>query len=412
MAKLKDYLTTGKDIVSGKVSIKDAYERGRYTTGGVLRTGLENVNMNEGALSYGKVKKQKTGLPKDYLYSKSHKSSSSKKSSGSSDRNGLSSKEYKAKYGKSYDDGGQSQALKKQKSAEKDRMRKMKKAYDKLYGTLRDNLLEQRGDVEGQHNTAISGLDMNYNNAMERADAGREETTRFYDESEEDLRSSYEDQRKERERIFTARNITNSSYYIDAVTDADKEFNKVLGRLNEDEAKTYAEQDRQIKELSQERMSKRGEIDSAFAQAMRQIENNLAQTDFQKATAMQNLQDEYNSKMATIEQQLSQIEMAQAQFRERVSSYSVNTGYQANQYNYDSGNDKLKRQSMSPEELTRQALMAGKNGANKDDKENRLMSQDRQQGANMSYANPWPQWSQPKQPQQIIPTKKRSIGNF
>ncbi len=305
---------------------------------------------------------------------------------------------------KKHDDGGKSDALKKQDKAEKERRKKMKKAYDNLYSSLRGNLEAQKGDVQAQRESAFGGLESDYTSAMTRAESGKQETSRYYDESEADMREEYGQQKKDRARIFQGRNITNSSYYIDAVTEADTAFNKTLSRMNENEARTILEQDTQISELGNQRMQKRQEIEMAYNQTMRQIEGDLTKTDFDRSNAMQQLEDEYNAKMGTISQQMLEIQQAQQSFRDSAGNFNVTgdtTGGEG-RTNFDA-NAIAKQGGMTREEIMAQSKATGINIT--DDDMARLMSAGRGEGASQqapSFAQQQPQVGQPQAPQQMV----------
>ncbi len=382
--RFKNYAKTYKDIGLGKTSVKKAWKEAQKDKGGFVRGGYHpgGTKRKKGKVEVKGAMDSKGG---DKSYSKYF-------SKGGSSKSG--SRKYRSKGGSSYSSKGQSKLLKKQKKAAEKRRKAMRKAYDGLYGTLHKNLLAQRDSAGNSRKTALAGLESDYQNAADRSGRAKEETGKFYDDKETDLRGDYKKQKEERARIFQARNITNSSYYIDAITEADTEFNKVLGRLNEDEARTVAEQDTQLKELGQTRMQKRAEIENAFADMMRQIENNLAKTDFEKANAMQNLEDEYNSKMSVINQDLLTIKAQQQEFRDRVTNYAVSRDYQNGDYGYDINNKALQKKGASMQDQIKAAMMSGKSGKKKDDDENRFISQGRQQSTtqkNQVAMNVWQQ---------------------
>ncbi len=281
--------------------------------------------------------------------------SSSKPSSG---RGGMSKSEYKAKYGEDYD--GMSDSLKKQKKAEEKARKERQKAYNKLYDQMKSDLTARRGEVGDERSEAITGVDNSYNNAMTRADSSRDEMTEFYDDQETDLRDSYADQKKEQARIFQGRNITNSSYYIDAVTKADTAFNETLSSLGKDEARGILEIDTQIKELGEQRMTRKSEIERAYTQVIRQIESDITKTDFEKSEAFARLDEEYGMKMGTIDEQILQIQLQQQAYREKVSGFSVDTGYQNTDYGIDLNTDALKMKTPQGNEAILQALMGTK----------------------------------------------------
>ncbi len=239
-------------------------------------------------------------------------------------------------------------------------MKKRKKAYDNLYDQLRSNLEASRGDATTQRDTALTGLDSDFNSALTRANSAKEEAGEYYDDQESSLKTSYEDQKKDQARIFQGRNITNSSYYIDAVTKADESFNKTLSSLGKDEARKLLEYDTQITDLGTERMTKRTEIETAYQATIRQIEADITKTDVEKLDAFERLDSEYQQKMSTINQSLLSIQQQQQAYREKVSSTAFDTGYKNTTYGIDLDTDALKMKTATGNQALLEALMATK----------------------------------------------------
>lgn len=256
--------------------------------------------------------------------------------------------------------GDMESELKDQKDDAESALKKRKKAYGKLYDQLRSNLEASRGDATTQRDNALTGLDSDYNSALTRANSAKSEATEFYDDQEASLRTSYEDQKKDQARIFQGRNITNSSYYIDAVTKADEAFNKTLSSLGKDEARKILEYDTQISDLATERMTKRTEIETAYQATIRQIEADITKTDVEKADAFERLNSEYESKMGTINQSLLTIQQQQKAYREKIASTAFDTGYKNEKYNIDLNTDALKMKTASGNQALLEALMATK----------------------------------------------------
>lgn len=252
---------------------------------------------------------------------------------------------------------------KKYKDQEDDAQKAMKKrkgAYENMYDTVRDNLFARRGELDNERNRAVNTIDSDLENALTRARSGREEMDEYYDDQESTLRDSYSDQKDERQRIFTARNITNSSYYIDAVTKADAEFNKVLGSLNKDEARRIADYDIQIKEISDNATNKKAEIESAYVQAQRQINEDITKTDYEKADAFDRLEQEFSQKSSALDEQLLKIQMQQQSYREKVSQYAYDKGYTNTTYGIDLSNEDLKMKTPNATQALLEALSATK----------------------------------------------------
>lgn len=301
-------------------------------TGNTPTTGHDNVFYNN-VKKPNLVDSRPGATQNGSVYSPTQPTSSSNSSGGSKSSGGSG--------GSSSGSSSMEKDLNKSKNSAEDALEARKKAYGKLYGQLTSNLQAMRGDVNTQRDNALTAMDSDYENALTRSNSTKESMGEYYDGQEKDLSKSYEDQRKERERMFQARNITNSSYYIDAVTEADSKFNETLSSLGKDEARNILEVDTQIKELETERMTKRSDIETAYNQSMRQIEADITKTAVEKADAMDRLNGEYESKIGTINQQLLSIQQQQQAYREKVSASNFDTGYQNTQYGIDLNNQDL-----------------------------------------------------------------------
>ena len=250
-----------------------------------------------------------------------------KGSGGSSSKSSGGSKSSKSS-SKSSSSSDYEKQLEKQRKEEEKRKEQLKGQYNDRYGYLSEQIRGRQGIATQERDRALSGVNAELQNLLTQGATGKEDLTDYYDTQEESLTSAKEKMDEDLRRTFQARNITESSYYLDKQNEQNDNFLKTLSGLNKEEARRIKEADSEMQYYQTQAINKQGEIESAYAQTLEQISSDLTKTDWEREDAIQALDQEFQQKMNTIDERLIQYSMEQEAFRKEVAGYAgVDTSY-------------------------------------------------------------------------------------
>ena len=234
MASIKDYLTTAKDIVTGKQSIGDAISAGQRDKGGVLYKSREGSGGGTGkSKNSGGGSSDNTVVQSQPSYSPS--SGRSLVSSG-----GSSSKS------KAIDDAEDAQKEAAEK-AEEEARQAAKRAYEAKADAARDAKVSAKGQYDWLIDTLGSNkqdlldeVTTNLNEGLTNYDVQGKQTTEKYDAAKQEILSTYRDLQTQQEKIMRGAGMGQSSRSMEAQLRLNNLMGKDLGSVSKNEADSLA----------------------------------------------------------------------------------------------------------------------------------------------------------------------------
>lgn len=230
---------------------------------------------------------------------------------------------------------------KKQEEDKKDEYEKMMKKRKSQYGERYDQLSEmiqsRIPDAEQDREAALSGVDAELTNLLTKMDVSRDDTKAYFGEQKDDLKDEHEKSNKELARIFQARGASDSSYFMEKLQESQTDFEKTLGRLGDSEARKYSEIDADMTYYQTQAISKRTEIEKAYNQTIRAIHEDLNKTAWEKEDAFQKLDEEFMTKMDSIDQKIMEYTFQQQEFRNEVAKWAYDTAFKDQKWGEEYG---------------------------------------------------------------------------
>lgn len=216
-------------------------------------------------------------------------------------------------------------------------MKKRKNQYGERYDELSDMIRSRIPEAESDRDAALSDVDAELKNLITKMDVSRGDTKAYFGEQKEDLKSEHEKANKELARIFQARGASDSSYFMEKLQESQTEFEKTLSRLGDSEARKYSEIDADMTYYQTQAISKRSEIEKAYNQTIRSIQEDLTKTSWEKEDAFQKLDEEFMGKMEAIDQRIMEYTFQQQEFRNEVAKWSYDNSFKSQKWGEEYG---------------------------------------------------------------------------
>ena len=223
----------------------------------------------------------------------------------------------------------------KQKKAEEERLKQMKKSYNTRYDQLSEMIESRRPEVEADRNAAIESINAELANLIQKGEISKQDTNAYYDQSKSELQTAHENSVKELSRIFQSRNATDSSYFMEKLQQSQSQFEKTLANLGGEQARQIAKIDADMTYYQQQSISKKAEIEKAYNETIRAINEDLTKTSWEKEDAINQLDSEFSNKMSAIDDRILQYSLQQQQFRAEVEKWAYEQSFKEKQWAAD-----------------------------------------------------------------------------
>ncbi len=331
MASLKNLLTTYRDIGLGRTSIKDAWNAAKKNKSGIISS--PSVMKNDDK-TLKTLQEQESKIP--YANPEVKGASTSKSSGGVSGSSSVKSgeaNEIAKKLLKEDNSDDIKENLEKQKEREAEILKEREKAFTNRYAELGTMIEGRRAGAEETKASAMESVNAELQNLLTKADVARTDTKSYYQDEKDNLQKTHTDAEKEMARIFGSRNILDSSYYVEKMQEGDTEFEKTLAKLGTAEASQYSKLDADMTLYSKQAISKKAEIEKAYNETIRAINEDLTKNGWEKEDALQNLESEFNEKMATIDDRIITAQTQQQQFRTSVMQWAYDKSFEEVKWN-------------------------------------------------------------------------------
>lgn len=223
----------------------------------------------------------------------------------------------------------------KQKEAEEERLKQMKKSYNTRYDQLSEMIESRRPEAEADRNAAIESINAELANLIQKGEISKQDTNAYYDQSKSELQTAHENSVKELSRIFQSRNATDSSYFMEKLQHSQSQFEKTLANLGGEQARQIAKLDADMTYYQQQSISKKAEIEKAYNETIRAINEDLTKTSWEKEDAINQLDSEFSNKMSAIDDRILQYSLQQQQFRAEVEKWAYEQSFKEKQWAAD-----------------------------------------------------------------------------
>jgi len=223
----------------------------------------------------------------------------------------------------------------KQKEAEEERLKQMKKSYNTRYDQLSEMIESRRPQAEADRNAAIESINAELANLIQKGEISKQDTNAYYDQSKSELQTAHENSVKELSRIFQSRNATDSSYFMEKLQQSQSQFEKTLANLGGEQARQIAKLDADMTYYQQQSISKKAEIEKAYNETIRAINEDLTKTSWEKEDAINQLDSEFSNKMSAIDDRILQYSLQQQQFRAEVEKWAYDQSFKEKQWAAD-----------------------------------------------------------------------------
>ena len=231
----------------------------------------------------------------------------------------------------------------KQKEAEEERLKQMKKSYNTRYDQLSEMIESRRPEVEADRNAAIESINAELANLIQKGEISKQDTNAYYDQSKSELQTAHENSVKELSRIFQSRNATDSSYFMEKLQQSQSQFEKTLANLGGEQARQIAKLDADMTYYQQQSISKKAEIEKAYNETIRAINEDLTKTSWEKEDAINQLDSEFSNKMSAIDDRILQYSLQQQQFRSEVEKWAYEQSFKERQWAADYALEQVKQ---------------------------------------------------------------------
>jgi len=218
---------------------------------------------------------------------------------------------------------------KKQKEEQEKLLKKQEKSYNSYYDFVTNDIKSRLPQAESEKASAIESINAELENLLTKGNISKEDASSYYANTKEDVTKAHEETNKELARLFGARNATDSSYFMEKLQQSGTAFEKTLANLGSEESRKLAEIDADMTYYQKQAIDKKAEIEKAYNETIRAINSDLTKTSFEKANAIQNLESEYQSKVASIDDRILSYGVQQQEFRSNVMKWSYDESYKA-----------------------------------------------------------------------------------